>query len=51
MKRLDATSWPPTKRRKFKTDRIRKQTFIGHRKEIRFNELELLAVVSGEQHF
>ena len=40
-----------TKRWKFKTSRIRKQIFIGHRKENAINELELLAVVWGLEHF
>ena len=40
-----------TERRKFKTDRIRQQIFIGYGKKYAVNELELLAVVWGLEHF
>ena len=40
-----------TKRRKFETGWLRKQIFIGPEKKYAKNELELLAVVWGLEHF
>ena len=40
-----------TKRRKSETGWLCKQNFIGHREKYAINELELLAVVWGLEHF
>ena len=40
-----------TSRRKTETNRLRKPIFIRHRKKYAINELELLAVVWGLEHF